>query len=301
MSLIPYSSVIASAGHQAAAYINTADATGLSGSWNMIGSYIGPAQLPGWELNDNFQPIEGIGWFRDIEQVPGRFEPTVNGQLNIVNPTDLVTTAVRNGTTGFLPAFAFKIVTAQHIVTFTYAYFQDLRFQGQENGDVNATFSIQSLFATLVAGDGTVVVVPHQAGGVLRWQHVRTLTVGGEDMRNFLSSFNVGIQNNIQRVGMRTDNDALYPRGALTMIPGVEKLQVSYNMHTTLLTPADAARTMGSTVITIQPASGTHSLVMTIANNHMSRRSAQQAGANAIIAYSCDVAAYALSFSTSPA
>ena len=294
MSLIPTTTRPYAAGHQADFFVD------VGAGYQFVGQYIGPTDLPGVEINDNFAAVEGIGWYRDLAQVPGRNEPSLNGTLRIANGNLLQAMAVRNPATGnfpsaTVPGFNVRLRTAQYTREFVGCYFQELRFQFQENGDMTCQFQIQAIWAGETDTDA-VQLLNTQAGSILRWQHLRTVLVGDAgpaDIRPYLSGCNVAITNNIQRVGFRPDDDPSCPRGAYQLIPLMEKLQVSYQLHTPLLKPAAADLAMGKVILTANnPAP--HSLVITIDNSHMARRGSQQAGANAILAFTCDVAAYGI-------
>jgi len=270
------------AGHQAKFYIEG----------TMIGSYIGPAELPGYEINENAQAVEGIGSYRDIEETPGRHEPSLSGVVRISDPAPLKTNLlVRNSITGVLQSFTCSIVTPQHTQVFHECYFQEFRLQYQENGDVTANFQIQALYASAPSvGNATPVA---QTSAVLRWQHLDFLSFDeGGNLLQYLRSVNIGITNNILRDGFRPDSDASYPRAAWILIPGMEKLQVSYQFRTPMGAAATFNLSKGQSVLTAT--NPTALLTLTIANNHLSRRGGQQAGANAVLTYTADMASYGL-------
>jgi len=127
--------------------------------------------------------------------------------------------------------------------------------------------------------------------------------VGGTDYKPILASVTVAITNNLQRIGTRniivdaSGNETAVSRTPYKILPGLEKLQVTYQLHDKL--PADLAKTSdwGTVVLHAeQPGTGAGRCYLTVTIDHhfLNRQGMGQVPAGQPITFTADVAAFAV-------
>jgi len=281
---------------------------------------VGPCALPGWDINDNFRAVEGIGAGLDLGQVPGRRECSVRTRIDVANG-DFLAYAIRNHTTPGTRATGWvngmKLLTlgigvgSQFADTDLHfvgpdALFQSLRMEIAENQTLTADVELWPI----CIGEGTVVATAAPTYTVpIIWQSI-AWTVGLEDLRPWLAGASISVANTLERVGSRRQLTSGSPaaelaisRTASAIIPKLEKLTVQYRLHDDA--PSTLRQTLAPGIGTVVfygeapgAGAGRQTITLTISNNYLSRRAGQQAQANNILAYTADTASHAIALTT---
>jgi len=286
---------------------------------------IGLCQLPAWNITENFQPVESIGSMRDVSYIPGRREATISTRIlvsdaSIFANADATTpsyVAIRNhddpdaaGTVNGLQLVAIEVGTAQ---AYGNAFgkmgvdclLNTLRFTFGENQPVTAEAEFWPIALLDVTPQQQTHPLP--AGNAIQpliWQQVQW-NIGGTDYKPILASVTVSITNNLQRIGTRnlifdatdpTQEEAI-SRTPYKILPGLEKVQVTYQLHDKL--PAALATTSDWGQVTLhaeQPGSGAGRCYLTVRIDHhfLNRHGMGEVPAGQPITFTADVAAFAV-------
>lgn len=280
-------------------------------------SIVGPCALPGWDINDNFRAVEGIGSGRDLGQVPGRRECSLRTRID-VSDASFLTYAIRNhevpGTRATGWEKGLKLLTCGLGIGSQYsdddlhmvgvdALFQSLRLEIAENQNLTADVELWPICIMDAAPSqsaGPAYCVP------IIWQSL-TWTVNGVDLKPWLSGASISIANTLERVGSRPQLTGGSPAAELaisrtpySIVPKLEKTTVQYRLHDDA--PSTMRKTlypgMGQVVFYGEApgvGAGRPTCTITIANNYLSHRSGQQTQANNMLTYTADTASHAIS------
>ncbi len=275
-----------------------------------VDTVVGPCQLPAWNINDNFSPVEGIGSAKDVGQHPGRRECDIRTQLFVANGEllewavrDHTTTPVDVSTVKGLKLLCLEIGTDadygdEYAKQALDALFSSLRVECAENQKVTADMEWWAV-GMIDATPDTSVGVPES--DVLIWQYI-TWDINGTDYKPILSRVTVSVNNTLERVGSRnqlgaTGSEEEISRTPYGIRPKMEKLQVQYGLHDklpdALLTGADWGTV---TLHAEQPGAGAgrKRLDIEIDANYLNRRGQGQVGANNMLTFTADTASHGI-------
>jgi len=293
-----------------------------------VDTTLGLCQLPGWDVTENMQAVESIGSMRDVSYVPGRREATIRTRILVSdfslfanarpNESDRSYVAIRNhsdpdatGLVNGLQLVALELGSGKGYSNpfakgAVDALLNTLRFTFGENQPVTAEteFWPIALLDLEAPTQDTHEVPTGNAAQPLIWQQLQW-TVGSTDYKPILASVSVAITNNLQRTGVRnlifdqtdTTVEEAISRTPFAIVPDLEKLQVTYQLHDKL--PAALAKTSdwGQVVLRAeQPGSGAGRcyLQVTISHHFLNRQGMGEVPAGQPITFTADVAAFAV-------
>ncbi len=280
-------------------------------------THAGIAPLPAWAVNDNVQPLEGAGAYKDLAEIPRRREYNITTSIQVQSGTFLKK-AVRNIASPpaahvlGLEAFAMEIGVMSNYADEAYAVqgldclFNTLTFNIAEmqflTADVdlwpsvlvNATPQVQAAVGFPDAG------IPQ---GVLRWEQI-TWNVAGTDYKPLIQNIRLNFANNLRRQGMRAillgggGTEYNISRTAFKTLPGMEKLTLAYSLYDT---PPAALREPYNwgTVQGLASDGGSNICRVTIDHHYASNFRQQQTAANEPVMYTMDIAAIGITIADS--
>lgn len=296
----------------------TSDPTPPSGA-----TTLGLCRPPALEQAENFMPVESIGAMRDVSFVPGRREPVIRSQIAVSDFSafaNAATTpsyvAIRNHTTpsGSGLVNGLQLVTL-HLGAGTAfgtgmgwagvdSLCNSLRVAYAEGQPVTADVEFWPLAVVPVASPYDRHSVPTgTAAQPLVWQQL-TWQVGSTDYKPILAGVTIAIANNLQRIGSRPvllgqgGAELAISRCAYRIIPGLEKLQVSYQLHDRLPAALEKTSDWGQVVLRAeQPGTGAGRcyLQITIDHSFLNRVAMPATGPGQQVTFTADVAAFAVS------
>lgn len=271
---------------------------------SVVATPVGPAQFPAQDFNENLKPVEAIGDSRDQGFYPGVRERGFRARVEVADGAFLEY-AVRDhadpstGVLGLQP-LTFEAGTGSNFDAgsgFGYQYIDALinsvNFTFAEGQSVSADLDVWAPIGLPTVGQTPVI----PAADVLHWGNL-SWVVNGIDYMTILSSGRIGVNNNLDRRGMRPifldggGAELAVSRTCRKIIPKMEKLQVSYQLHDMLPAELYGITDWGTMILRAeQPGSGggRRFLQIEIDHNQTNRPSIQQAGANAMLTFSADV------------
>lgn len=273
---------------------------------------VGPCQLPGWNRNDNFRPVEGIGSAKDLAQVPGRRECDFRTQLLVADGTILqraIRTHAIPGTAGTAKGLRLMTVEIgtdsdyddQYAIQSLDSLFSSLRLEYAENQMLTADMEFWCTAFVDATPDASVGA---PASDVLLWQYL-TWTVGVTDYKPILSRVSVSVNNTLERVGSRNQIGELgsedpISRTPYSIVPKMEKLQVQYGLHDDLPTDLVDSDDWGTVTLYAATPDGTRDLTIEIEASYLNRRGQGQTGANNMLTFTADTASHGITITPGP-
>jgi len=275
----------------------------------------GPCSLPSEDITENVTEVRGVGSSMALGHVPGRREINLALRGNVADAT-LLAHAFRNRTTPSasgrnkgLTRLCLETGTdnvfgdgigAQHLD----AVINSLSFRSAEGQPITFDMNIMSMVALPQPSPQTDVTAPD--GDVLIWAH-QSFGVGGTDYHPILAGVDFSIDNGVQRQGCRQQFGALgttelaISRTPESLTPTAETLRFSVRLHDDLPTAMRDTDSWGAVTLRWEQAgtgAGRRYLQLVIDYNYVNRRGRQQADANGLLSWSCDIASRAVAMTT---
>ncbi len=189
------------------------------------------------------QGVDAIGDYVEIDTVEGNREPSMSFTAKLGDATILRSALRSSALGGYMCLPVMALVTGAldtcGIDPFSwamrYALINSLTLNFQEGSASPVTANIEAMGLamdeTVAAQTLTRSQMAAVGGRILTWHHVNWL-IGSTCHRVILRSARVTVQNNLQRDGARLDYgaDVALSRTNYAIIPGQEKLQVSYQL-----------------------------------------------------------------------
>lgn len=275
-------------------------------------NWIGPVDFPGLNRNENFNPIEAIGSSRDMGFFPGRREADAGVRIQVADASFLEY-AIRNrtdpdaaGTIKGLQMLAMEIGTWDDFGD-GYAWqlldslINTTQITFAENSPVTATADLWPIVALEQPTPKSTITVPD--ANLLIWPH-SGFDIAGTDYHPIVSRAQISINNGLRRVGTRQQSGALgseleISRTPYAIIPTLEKLRVSYQLHDNVPDSLRTTADWGTVTMSATHPNGTHDLQIQIDQNYLNREGQQQTGANNILQFSADSASRAITITAS--
>jgi len=279
-----------------------------------IVTHAGIAPLPAWAINENIQPLEGAGAYKDLAEIPRRREHNITTSIQVQSGTFLAK-AVRNIASPpaahvlGLEAFAMEIGVMSDYADEAYAVqgldclFNTLTFNIAEMQFLTADVDLWPSVLVNGTPQAQAAVGFSPVQGVLRWEQI-TWNVGGTDYKPLIQNIRLNFANNLRRQGMRGillgGGGAEYniSRTAFKILPGMEKLTLAYSLYDT---PPAALREPYNwgTVEGLASDGGSNICRVTIDHHYASNFRQQQTAANEPVMYTMDIAAIGITIADS--
>jgi len=281
------------------------------------------AQLPAWQQTENLTEIESVGSMRDVEMIPGRRECTVQTQILVSNGAWLSNetgnyVVVRNHAA---PASASNLRNGLQLVTVEVgaakgfgsgaarygvdALCQSFNLQMNENQPVSAQVEFWPIAFVPVPSGAEQDRHPYPTGFAaqpLVWRQIQWF-YGTTDLKPLLDSATFSVANNLNREGARAmimgaPGELAISRTAFTILPGLEKIRVTFRLKDdlpeALRTSADWGKMM---LYAVQDGTGAGrcELQVTIKHSRLNRRGMDQGQAGQPIRFTAEPGSYEVS------
>lgn len=287
---------------------NTADGTDVDPDMQAdVATLMGACPVPSWSVRDNLVPVETAGYHRDAGQGAMRKECSFRQPVQVQDGAFLanaIRAANYTGGKDGLPLFTTEMGWTDEnpwrqqgldclINTLSISY-QEMAFVTADL-DVWATAVLRSEEMPETYPSYT----PPE--DVLRWEQLHfnaTLESTSYDLRSVLQNARLSVNNNLSREGHRkrlvdeTGAELAISRTCREIVPGMEKLQLSYSLYD--LPPGFEPNNpddWGTVVLVAQNAAATKTLRVTLANHYASNIQASQVGPREHLTYQMEIAA----------
>lgn len=230
---------------------------------------LGPCPYPSWDENNNLGDVESIAAKgQDVGKFAGRRDHVVRTTVDVANGAyfaDELNTVVRKrdaaGTAGHykglrMTRLAFGCESIYNDEDFTKqpidCLVNTVGFTYAEGQPVRAAVEWWPTAVVEHPTEGMAATVP-PPGDVLLWQHC-SMSVNGVDYYPIMARLTVQHSNNLQRIGMRKElwsggNELRISRTALAVLPGLEKVTFTLELHDELPVPLRGPYNWGSFII----------------------------------------------------
>lgn len=262
----------------------TTDPTPQTGVSNLLGI----CPLPAWDKNENLQPLNGAGSYRDLNEIPTLREVSLSVNVQVQDGgffANAVRGPVGAGTVLGLPLFAVELgVLADFSDTYCVQGLDCLVNNCNFTAAERQFFTAQLDIWPHVLVNATPQSVSYEdPEDVIRWERI-TVTNAQTDYKPIIQSVRVSIANNLRRVGMRgycstESGENQISRTCLRQLPGLERITVAYTLYDSppaaLREPADWGQ-----VELYGESAGGDKIRITLNHQHASRIRQQEANAN---------------------
>ncbi len=268
--------------------------------------YVGYGDLPNLSLNENAQVVDAVGTPFGVDEVYG--DRDVSFRINLkLGRLDFLRYLVR--TAGIapnyygMPVLALAGGAANNFAgtgfTWLARYCVCNSFTLKFSEPSNTPVSLEADFICLTLDEAAALQTVNEAalitsgGSVLTWAH-SDFVVGATKYRHFLGGATISVQNNAKPIGRRIERGVEDPlsRIAVEILPGDEKLRVSYNLHDKL--PSTLRGRWAATKLIA--GNGSKKLTTTIGSSVLSSQSLNQAQVGNPFGFSAETTSRLLSF-----
>lgn len=263
----------------------------------------GYGSVPSMSRQEGSQVINAVGSYTGVATKPMARIPTANANVRLGNANFL-----RYGlrSSGLTPAVeGLPVIAVQGGSAATGGFNEQLRFaamngfgiQFQEGQPVGASVNfigvaLEHVDLAASAMDFATDLSAAEAE-VFTWYNA-TFMIGGVSYREFLAGVSLQVSNNVQPIGGRLDQgwDNSLSRAPYGWIPGLETVQVSYQLHAgvgrALIDAAQTSGDWGSVVLSAANVDASASMQITIANNMLTQYDMQAIEAGQPFGYSAN-------------
>jgi hypothetical protein len=255
-----------------------------------VSSLLGITPFPGWDKNENMQPLNGAGAYLDLNEIPTLREVSIPLNVQVQSGTffaNVVRWAPGEGTTLGLPLFALELGILDgfgdgYCVQGLDCLVNSCNFTAAERQFFTANLDIwPHVLINATAQDVSYA----ETEDVIRWERI-SVSNASTDYKPIIQNVRLSITNNLRRVGMRGYCASGIPpveqqisRTALRQLPGLERITVSYTLYDSppaaLREPADWGQ-----VELLGESAGGNMIRITLNHQHASRMRQQEANAN---------------------